>query len=289
MKYYNVDGLIDLTSKQSQKRLGKIGLIAGSGNFPLLLVKDMVKNNTPFAVMGIRGFVNKEIKKLSKNHYKEGFITDFAKVVKFFKNENVDSVVIIGGVNSKAVRFNNLSVLRVFTKLLFYKKKHDGIFRVIIKEFESKGFKVVGAQDVLPTLMTKPGLLTKTKPSKQDIKDIDIAIIKSKELGMTDLGQAAVVMNRKLIGDESIPGTDALIKRCLVSKQYKNGGVMAKLTKPGQEERCDIPAIGFGTIQNLIDAKINGIVIEAGYKTIIEEKEKLVKFADKNKIFIMAI
>ncbi len=289
MKYYNVDGLIDLTSKQSQKRLGKIGLIAGSGNFPLLLVKDMVKNNTPFAVMGIRGFVNKEIKKLSKNHYKEGFITDFAKVVKFFKNENVDSVVIIGGVNSKAVRFNNLSVLRVFTKLLFYKKKHDGIFRVIIKEFESKGFKVVGAQDVLPTLMTKPGLLTKTKPSKQDIKDIDIAIIKSKELGMTDLGQAAVVMNGKLIGDESIPGTDALIKRCLVSKQYKNGGVMAKLTKPGQEERCDIPAIGFGTIQNLIDAKINGIVIEAGYKTIIEEKEKLVKFADKNKIFIMAI
>lgn len=289
MKYYNVDGLIDLTGKQSQKRLGKIGLIAGSGNFPLLLVKDMVKNNTPFAVMGIRGFVNKEIKKLSKNHYKEGFITDFAKVVKFFKNEHVDSVVIIGGVNSKAVRFNNLSVLRVFTKLLFYKKKHDGIFRVIIKEFESKGFKVVGAQDVLPTLMTKPGLLTKTKPSKQDIKDIDIAIIKSKELGMTDLGQAAVVMNGKLIGDESIPGTDALIKRCLVSKQYKNGGVMAKLTKPGQEERCDIPAIGFGTIQNLIDAKINGIVIEAGYKTIIEEKEKLVKFADKNKIFIMAI
>jgi len=289
MKYYNVDGLIDLTGKQSQKRLGKIGLIAGSGNFPLLLVKDMVKNNTPFAVMGIRGFVNKEIKKLSKNHYKEGFITDFVKVVKFFKNEHVDSVVIIGGVNSKAVRFNNLSVLRVFTKLLFYKKKHDGIFRVIIKEFESKGFKVVGAQDVLPTLMTKPGLLTKTKPSKQDIKDIDIAIIKSKELGMTDLGQAAVVMNGKLIGDESIPGTDALIKRCLVSKQYKNGGVMAKLTKPGQEERCDIPAIGFGTIQNLIDAKINGIVIEAGYKTIIEEKEKLVKFADKNKIFIMAI
>ena len=289
MKYYNVDGLIDLTGKQSQKRLGKIGLIAGSGNFPLLLVKDMVKNNTPFAVMGIRGFVNKEIKKLLKNHYKEGFITDFAKVVKFFKNENVDSVVIIGGVNSKAVRFHNLSVLRVFTKLLFYKKKHDGIFRVIIKEFESKGFKVVGAQDVLPTLMTKPGLLTKTKPSKQDIKDIDIAIIKSKELGMTDLGQAAVVMNGKLIGDESIPGTDALIKRCLVSKQYKNGGVMAKLTKPGQEERCDIPAIGFGTIQNLIDAKINGIVIEAGYKTIIEEKEKLVKFADKNKIFIMAI
>jgi len=289
MGCYNSYGLLDLTNKQAQKRFGKIGLIAGGGNFPLLLVKDMVKNKTPFAVMGIKGFVSSDIKKLAKSHYEEGFITDFSKVVKFFKKERVNNIVIVGGVNSAAVRFNNLSVLKIFTKLFFYKKKHDGIFRVVIKEFEDKGFGVVGAQDIMPTLMTKPGLLTKTKPSKQDLKDIDVAIIKSKELGNTDLGQAAVVMNGVLIGDESVPGTDALIKRCLTAKNGKSGGVMAKLTKPGQEERCDIPAIGFGTVQNLIDGKIHGIIIESGYKTIIEEKEKLIKFADKNKIFIMAI
>ncbi|MDR2934120.1 MAG: UDP-2,3-diacylglucosamine diphosphatase LpxI [Rickettsiales bacterium] len=281
--------LIDMTNKQAQLNCGKIGVIAGGGNFPLLLVRDMIKNKTPFAVMGIEGFVNPEIKKLAGAHYKTGFFTDFGKCINFFKNEHVDSIVIIGSVNRSAVRLNNWRVIKAFIKVLFYKKRHDGIFRIIISEFENNKLKVIGLQDAMPSVMTRVGLLTKTKPSSQDLKDIKIAIIESKKLGERDLGQAVVVMKEKLLGDESIPGTDALISRCLKEKNGIQGGVMAKLPKPGQEMRCDIPAIGFGTIRSLIDGKLNGIVIESEYKTIIEEKEKLIKFADENKIFIMAI
>ncbi len=281
--------LIDMTNLQAQQKHGKIGVIAGGGNFPLLLVRDMIKNKTPFAIMGIRGFVNPEIKKLAGKHYNEGFFTDFGKGIKFFKREKVDNIIIIGSVDRSAVKFNNWRIIRAFIKVLFYKKRHDGIFRVIISEFENSGLKVIGIQDAMPSTMAKAGLLTKTKPSAQDLKDIKVAIRESKKLGESDLGQAVVVMNEKLIGDESIPGTDALIARCIAAKNGKRGGVMAKLTKPGQEERCDIPAIGFGTLNALIKGKINGIVIEAEYKTIIEEKEKLVKFADENKIFIIAI
>ncbi len=281
--------LIDMTNKQAQKRFGKIGLIAGNGNFPLLFVKDMVKNKTPFAVYGIQGFVKPEMKKLAKGHICEGLITDFNKCVKFFKSEKVDTIVIIGGVQRSAAKLNNFAVLKGLIKLMFYKKKHDGIFRIIISEFEKKGFKLIGVQDAMPSLLTKKGTLTKTKPSKQDLEDIKQAIKESKKLGETDIGQAAVVYKGKLIGAEDAKGTDALIKRCLEGKNNAKGGVMAKLTKPGQEERCDIPAIGFGTLDNLIKCKLNGIVIEAEYKTILEEKEKLIKYADKNKIFIVAI
>ena len=282
--------LIEISDKDAQTKLGKIGLIAGNGNFPFLLVESMTKNNTPFVVAGIKDFVIPKVKELAvvNGKYEEMYMSDFSKVVRFFKKEGVESVVIIGGVNKKAIKFN-LYVFKMFLRLFFFKKKNDGVFRIIITEFEKKGFNVVGVQDAMPSLMAKPGLLTNTKPSEQNTKDIEYAIKKCREYGKTDLGQSIVVINENIIGKEAHQGTDALMQESLEAKNNEKGGVMVKLAKEGQEERGDIPAIGFQTIQQLIDAKIDGIVVDAGYKTIIEEKEKLVEFADKNNIFILAI
>jgi DUF1009 family protein len=278
--------LIDMTDEEAQKRLGKIGLIAGDGNFPWLLVKSMIKNNTPFAVAEMSGFAEPKVREAAKGRSKEFFISDFAKIARFFKRKNVTTVIIIGGVNKNAVKLNNIYILKALLKLLFYKKKNDGIFRIIISAFEKKGFKVAGIQDAMPSLMAKPGLLTKTKPSAQNIKDIEHAVEICREFGKTDAGQAVVVKDGRLIGQESALGTDAMMREAFAAKNGEKGGVMAKLAKPGQEERGDIPAIGFKTVQQLIDTKIDGIVIDAGYKSIIEEKNDLIKFADKNKIFI---
>ena len=282
--------LIDMTDKEAQSKLNKIGLVAGNGNFPYLLINSMIENNTPFVVAGISGFVKPKVKDISVKHTKfiDVSLSDFTKIVRFFKNEKVSTIIIIGGVNKKAIRFN-LYILKIFFRLIFFKKKNDGVFRIIISEFEKKNFKVVGIQDAMPTLMVKPGLLTNTKPSEQNIKDIDYAIEKCRDFGRTDQGQSVIVKDGRIIGKESLLGTDALMEYVFVAKNGKQGGVMIKLAKEGQEERCDIPAIGFKTIQQLQDAKIDGIVVDAGYKTIIEEKENLIKFADKNNIFIMAI
>ena len=286
----SITALIDMTDKEAQSKLGKIGLVAGNGNFPLLFVDSMAKNNTPFVVVGLSGFVEPKVKEIATANGKfiEVFMSNFGKVVNFFKKEGVSTVVIIGGVNKKAIRLN-FYVFKMLLRLIFFKKKNDGVFRIIISEFEKKGFKVVGVQDAMPTLMAKPGLLTKTKPSEQNAKDIEYAIEKCRDFGKTDLGQSIVVKDKCIIGTESHLGTDALMEQALAAKNGEKGGVMAKLAKEGQEERGDIPAIGFQTVQQLIDAKIDGIIVDAGYKTIIEEKEKLAEFADKNNIFIMAV
>jgi DUF1009 family protein len=281
--------LINMTDKEAQKRLGKIGLIAGNGNFPWLLVKSMLENNTPFAVAEMTGFADVKVKEAAKGRGKEFFISDFAKIARFFKKKGVTTVIIIGGVNKNAVKLNNYHIFKALFKLQFYKKKNDGIFRIIISEFEKKGFKVVGIQDAMPSLMVKPGLLTKTKPTAQNAKDIEYAIEICRVFGKTDIGQAVIIKDGRVIGQESALGTDALMKEAYGAKNGLKGGVMAKLAKPGQEERGDIPAIGFKTIMQLIEAKIDGIVVDAGYRSIIEEKNELVKFADKNKIFIKAI
>jgi len=282
--------LLDMTDKQAQSALGKIGLIAGDGNFPRLFVESMVKNETPFVVAGISGFVEPKVRETAeeKGKFIEVFLSDFTKAVRFLKKEGVTTVVIIGGVNKKALRMG-FYVLKMFLRLIFFKKKNDGVFRIIISEFEKKGFRVVGVQDAMPSLMTKVGLLTKTKPSEENAKDIEFAVEKCREYGKKDIGQSIVVKNLRILGTETALGTDALMKEALAAKNGEIGGVMAKLVKIGQEERGDIPAIGFRTVQQLINAKLDGIVIDAGYKTIIEEKEKLVDFADENGIFILAI
>jgi DUF1009 family protein len=283
--------LIDMTDMEAQSKLGKIGIVAGNGNFPYLLVESMTKNNTPFVVAGLTGFVKPKVRELAivQGKFIEVYMSDFTEVIRFFKRESVSNVIIIGGVDKKAIRFN-FYVLKMLFKLIFYKKKNDAIFRIIISEFEKKGFNVVGVQDAMPSLMSKPGMLTKTKPTEQNIKDINFAIEKCRELGRTDRGQSIVVKDECILGKESPHlGTDALMEQVFAAKNGEKGGVMIKLAKEGQEERCDVPAIGFRTVQQLIDAKIDGIVVESGYKTIIEEKEKLFEFADENNIFIMAV
>ena len=284
--------LIDLTDKEAQNKLGKIGVIAGNGNFPIHLVKSLLQNKTPFVVMGIKNFVKNEVAQLAKDancKYVEYFITDLVKTAKFFRKENVNTIIIIGGVNRKAIRFNNFTVFKAFFKLLFYKKKHDAIFRIIISEFEKRGFKVVGIQDAMPSLMPKTGVLTKTKPTVENMKDINFAINEYKNFGKTDIGQSLIILDRKIIGTEAMSGTDDLLKKCLALKNEKQGGIVVKLPKFEQEERIDVPAIGLETIKNISEAKLDGLVIASEYHTIIDEKEKLIEFADKNNIFISAV
>jgi DUF1009 family protein len=281
--------LIDMTDGDAQKKLGKIGLIAGNGNFPWLLVKSMLENNTPFAVAEMKGFAEEKLREAAKGRGVEFFISDFVKMARFFKRKNVETVIIIGGVSKKAVKLNNYHIIKTLLKLLFHKKKNDAIFRMIISEFEKKGFRVAGIQDAMPSLMAKPGLLTKTRPTAQNMEDIEHAVRECRALGKTDAGQSVVVKDGRVAARESARGTDAMMREAYAAKNGLKGGVMAKLAKPGQEERGDIPAIGFKTITQLIDAGIEGIVIEAGYKSIIEEKEALVKFADRNKVFIKAV
>ena len=283
--------LIDMSDKEAQSKLGKIALIAGNGNFPRLLAESMVKNETPFIVAGLSGFAEPRVKEIAETHakYIEVFFSDFTKLVRFMKKEGVSTVVIIGGVDRRAVKLNNFYILKLLFRLVFFKKKNDGVFRIIFSEFEKKGFSVVGIQDAMPSLLAKPGLLTKTKPSENNTKDIEFAVEKCREFGKSDLGQSIVVKDKNILGTETVLGTDALMKEALAAKKDESGGIMVKLAKVGQEERGDIPAIGFRTVRQLIAAKLDGIVIDAGYKTIIEEKEKLAEFADENGIFILAI
>ena len=105
-------------------------------------------------------------------------------------------------------------------------------------------------------------------------------------MGKLDIGQSVVVKNKMIMAVEAIEGTDKCIKRG--AKLAKKNARGIKVAKPSQDKRFDIPAIGLKTLKTMKKYKADLIAVEAG-ETIIVDKDKVVKFADKNNIVIMAV
>ena len=158
------------------------------------------------------------------------------------------------------------------------------------KVLEKRGLKVIAAQDIAPELTFETaGVKTKTKPSKSDMADIERAIDVSHTIGKMDIG-ASVVVDKQVIAVEAAEGTAQMLKRVVDMRKTKKrtGGVFAKMTKPGQDLRIDIPAIGVDTVRAVAAAHLRGIVVNA--KTcFVVDKANVIKEANKAKIFIVAI
>lgn len=203
--------------------------------------------------------------------------------------KNLCFVGAIGHPNLSDIRpdFWSLSVLANISK---NQKGYDSMGIALINGIEAKGFKILAAQDLCPELTFSPGIQTKTKPAKEDLKAIERAVAVSQTLGREDIG-ASVVVDKQVLAVEAAEGTAEMLKRVLELRRRggykKRTGVFAKMTKPGQDLRIDIPAIGVDTVQNVAAANLRGIVVNA-HTCFAIDKEKLIAAADKAKIFIFA-
>ncbi len=167
----------------------------------------------------------------------------------------------------------------------------DAILRSTVRLVESWGFKVIGPHEILPELVAKPGVLTKTQPSEQDRRDVVRAEEIVRVLGSVDVGQAAVVANLICIAVETVAGTNAMLSGAAgVLSRYRPApgtavGVMFKAPKPNQEIRVDMPVIGPDTILQAAAVNIRGVAIEAGGVMILEQ-DRIVQSANANNIFV---
>jgi len=171
-------------------------------------------------------------------------------------------------------------------------KKGDGdTLSIVAAMFEAEGFDVIGAHNLLESLLAPAGILTKTTPSAQDQQDINRAFDIAKMLGKADVGQAVVVAQGICLGLESIQGTDALLRFVAENPHRlpdKNGskGVLIKAPKPGQDWRIDLPAIGPATLELAHKAGLAGVVLTSGGALILGVRET-VATADRLGLFLL--
>ncbi len=263
-----------------------IGLIAGDGRFPLIFAEGVKKNGIKIIAIGLEDITAPILKDYVDKLYwiKVG---QLGRLIKILKRENVKKVVMAGKV-SKTLMFTKIRPdIRAITLYMRLKdRKDDSLLLGIVSELEKEDIKVEEPTRYVPHLLAEKGVITKRKPKKDELKDIEFGWPIAKEMGRLDIGQTVVVKGRAVLAVEAIEGTDAAIRRG--AELGRGGVVVIKAAKPKQDMRFDAPVVGLNTIQILKEAKAAALAVEAG-KTILLEKEDMIKLADKEKICIIGI
>ena len=210
----------------------------------------------------------------------------FGRLVSAFKSKGVKDVLMAGAI-TKGTMFSDvrpdLKGLAVFGKLLVF--HDDDILRAVARELEKEGITVVSSTTYLPELLAPSGCLTRRRPRKQEVEDIEFGWMIAKELGRLDIGHCVVVRRKTVLAVEAIEGTDKTIRRG--GELAKERAVVVKVCKPGQDLRFDLPAVGPDTVKVMEAVNATVLAIEAG-KTLIFDKEEMIGLADAHGIAIVS-
>ena len=184
----------------------------------------------------------------------------------------------------------DLKSLQHFYSIYFSKtkdRKDDTLLLTVTELFASGGVNFLPATDFAPELLVKEGALTLREPTHSQLKDIHFAWNLAKEMGRLDIGQSVAVKDRAVVAIEAVEGTDACIRR---AGELCNSGniVIAKVAKPQQDMRFDVPTVGISTLETMHAAGATVLAIEAD-KTILLDSKEFVETANKLNICVVSL
>jgi UDP-2,3-diacylglucosamine hydrolase len=271
-----------------------IGLLAGSGRFPILFAEAARRQGLPVACVGIRYEAPEELRDLCDSFQLIG-VSKLGAMIRAFKRQGVERIVMAGKV-TKNVMYTpwrivqlcpDLRMLHMWYRTCRADKRDDTILLSVIAEFARDGMTFDSALDYCPELLVKDGILTRRAPTAAERQDIEFGWTLAKEMGRLDVGQSVAVKERAALAVEAIEGTDRCIERA--GQFCKAGGwTLVKVAKPQQDMRFDVPTIGTSTVENLHKAGARVLAIEAG-KTIVIDQPEVVALADRYGLTIIAL
>ena len=271
-----------------------IGLLAGSGRFPILFAEAARRQGLRVACVGIRYEAPEELRDLCATFQLIG-VSKLGAMIRAFKRQGVGTIVMAGKV-TKSVMYTpwrivqlcpDFRLLHMWYRTLRNDKRDDSILLAVIAEFARDGMTFASALDYCPELLVKEGLMTRRPPTPAERKDIEFGWMLAKEMGRLDIGQSVAVKERAALAVEAIEGTDRCIERA--GQLCRAGGwTLVKVAKPRQDMRFDVPTVGTSTIENLYKARARVLAIEAS-KTIVIDLPEVIELADRYGLTIIAL
>ena len=264
----------------------RIGLIAGSGQFPIIFSK--AAKSKGFAVYAA-AYLN-ETDPVLKEHVEViewMHIGQLKRLIMFFKKNNISKAVMMGAIKKTKMFSDVRPDMKAITLIAKVRHTHDNqILSAFAEVLEKEGIKIQASTFLLPDLLAQEGCWTKRKPTRSEKADIRLGWNLAKEIGRLDIGQCVVVGGGSVLAVEAIDGTDATIKRG--GKLARGIAVVVKVCKPNQDIRFDVPAVGVQTIKTMHEAGAGALTIEAG-KAIVFDRQEMIDIADKHGISIVAL
>ncbi len=262
-----------------------LGLFFGDTEFPKKILLKIKQNKQKYIIIDLtkKNFFRKN------PHSKSFSVGQFGKIFKFLSVNKCKKVLFAGKINkpkfySLKVDFKGLYYLPGIIKAA--KLGDAAILKTIIKILTKEKIKVISSNAYNPELSISKGCHTKLKPNERDLVSINKGIKSLKMINPNNHVQGLVVRDSIIITKEKTHGTKKMLQ--MMSKDKYSQGILIKFPKKNQDLRIDLPTIGFDTIKDCKKSGIKGIVLKSKQNIFID-KNKSIKYANKNKIFITVI
>jgi DUF1009 family protein len=275
----------------------RIGLMAGWGRFPLVIAEALKKQGYETYCLGVVDHADPKLAEICTDFQWSG-LAKFGSAIRYFKRRGVTEAMMAGKIFKVKLfgRFAwlhhlpDLRTIRLLIPFFWTRQKDcrdDTLLMAVVDEFASEGIRLSVPTDYAPELLVKPGQLTRRGPNFAQQKDIDFGWRMAKEMGRLDIGQSVAVKNQAVLAVEAVEGTDQNIRRA--GTLCKAGHfTVVKVAKPQQDMRFDVPTIGVGTLETMLEAGGEVLAIEAGMTILLDEKD-VIAFADRHKMIIVSL
>ncbi|MCC7047725.1 MAG: UDP-2,3-diacylglucosamine diphosphatase LpxI [Alphaproteobacteria bacterium] len=267
----------------------KLGIIAGGGELPRLLIAACREQQRPFFVIALDGHVDADTVAGDTPHLRTRIGAGGA-IIKALRDNGVVEIVMAGRVRRPSL----LSLMpdawtaKFLLSLGRRALGDNALLSAIGEAIEREGGRLIGPEQILPGLLAPAGVIGRRAPGEADWSDINRGLAVAEALGAVDVGQAVVVQQGIVLGVEAVEGTDALLRRCKELRRDGPGGVLVKTAKPGQERRIDLPTIGPRTVGGAAKAGLVGIAVEAGGALIVD-RAAVGAAADEAGLFVVGV
>ncbi len=275
----------------------RVGLVAGWGRYPILVAEALKRQGCHAYCLGVAGHADPVLAQTCHDFSWIG-LGQLGRAIRYFRRHQVAEATMAGKFH-KALLFRRWAWIRhlpdlrtlraVIPHFLTRTKdcKDDTLLGMLVDEFAADGIHFGPATDYVPELLVKRGQLTQRAPADWQWKDIRFGWQIAKELGRLDIGQSVAVKNQAVLAVEAIEGTDQCIRRAGTLCQAGEFTIV-KVAKPQQDMRFDVPTIGLGTLESMVESGARVLAVEAG-RTIVIDEQPALDFANQHRLVIVAL
>jgi DUF1009 family protein len=278
----------------------KLGLIAGNGRFPFLILDAARAQGLCVVVAAIREETDAEIDQRAATddaisvHWIS--LGELSRLIELFHKEGVQKAIMAGQVKHKQI-FSSIRPDWRLAKLLLNLRTRstDMLLGAVAKVLGDEGIELISSTAFLEPLLAAEGVLTERAPDKEERKNIEYGLGVARAVAGFDIGQTVVVAAQACVAVEAMEGTDAAIERAgrLMGSLEDEASTLArkltivKIAKPNQDMRFDVPVIGIQTVETMIRAGATCLSVEAG-RTLLFDRDKLIERANHEGFAIVA-
>ncbi len=263
----------------------RLGVIAGSGMFPIHVCQEAHRMAETCVVAGIKGEAENILAERVEN-FAWFDVHEIGNLIAFFKKNQVSEAVFAGKIDHRII-YKNEELSKTLPVLLGTGKDltPTTLIQTAIQVLSSQGIAVIDPTPYVASAFCEEGILTETKPSAKTEEDIDFGWDIARQLADLDIGQTVIIKGKAVVAAEGMEGTDDAIKRA--GELAGKGIVAVKVGRSSQDPRIDLPAVGLETVKSLISVEGQALGFEARLIPFFQ-KEEAISLADSHGLSIIA-